>query len=276
MLLLSCGVWNELRDGQRQLQHKLLALQPPQLPPTPSGSGLPPLQLDLSDAEVDECLSLFSGEELSFIPTSSFSPSQPSCSYKPPNSTSFSSSQLYQPSQLSCSYQLPSTFSTPKTPPRVNIGQVTFPGTPQERKIECLLKPKVFQNVSNAGRLGISLAKAGFFLEMRSCALVHLVVTTGHMVYWMKTSSTKSVTSYCECTSRKMGGSLGQVLRGNRKKVPGHAQQELSTTYFALVAMLFQLVLVLCCVVVPADHSLHRERRVSHGQYDSSLSSIAC
>ncbi len=28
--------------------------------------------------------------------------------------------------------------------------------------------------------------------------------------------------------------------------------------------------------MVPVDHSLHRERRASHGQYDSSLSLIAC
>ncbi len=47
------------------------------------------------------------------------------------------------------------------------MGRVVFPGTPQERKIERLLKQKVFQDVSNDGRLGIAVVRLIFFLEMR-------------------------------------------------------------------------------------------------------------
>lgn len=62
--------------------------------------------------------------------------------------------------------QQPSTshyFPIPKTPPRVNVEQVAFPGTPQERKIERILKQPVYQDVNNAGGLAIALARQVFF-----------------------------------------------------------------------------------------------------------------
>ena len=72
--------------------------------------------------------------------------------------------------------QQPSTshyFPIPKTPPRVNVEQVAFPGTPQERKIERILKQPVYQDINNAGRLAIALARQVFFGDevMRSSSL---------------------------------------------------------------------------------------------------------
>ena len=64
-------------------------------------------------------------------------------------------------------------FPIPKTPLRVNVEQVAFPGTPQERKIERIIKQPVYQDVNNAGRLAIALARQVFFGDevMRTSSL---------------------------------------------------------------------------------------------------------
>ncbi len=53
------------------------------------------------------------------------------------------------------------------------MAQVTFPGTPQERKIERIVRQALYQDIRNTGRLAIALARQVFFsnTEMRASSL---------------------------------------------------------------------------------------------------------
>ena len=154
----------ELKKGQYDIQYKLSALQQrvqqatPTPTPTPAvqhASVFSPLQLDLStstcisDPDVAECLSILSGDDVSL-----------------PSGYPHQQVSMVAPSGSLPYHSQPSTshyFPIPKTPPRVNVEQVAFPGTPQERKIERILKQPVYQDVNNVGRLAIALARQVFF-----------------------------------------------------------------------------------------------------------------